>query len=54
MRLKPAELRRLRLRLGLTQEQMAERLGLSERTLRRYETGRKRVPRWLERLARSL
>jgi transcriptional regulator with XRE-family HTH domain len=34
-------LRALRARLGLTQEQMAERFRVTERTIRNYETGKK-------------
>jgi transcriptional regulator with XRE-family HTH domain len=41
------ELRRIRARLGLTQQQMAKRLDLSRNTVSRYEAAR-RVERWLE------
>lgn len=40
-----AVLRRLRLRAGLTQEELAERSGVSVRTIRGLETGHRRNPR---------
>ena len=40
-----AVVRRLRLRAGLTQEELAERAGISVRTIRRLETGQRRNPR---------
>jgi DNA-binding XRE family transcriptional regulator len=53
--LKPAELRSIRRRLGLTQQQMAAKLGLSRTSYGAYENGRRTVrivvalaARWLE------
>jgi DNA-binding XRE family transcriptional regulator len=53
--LKPAELRSIRRRLGLTQRQMAAKLGLSRTSYGAYENGRRKVRivielavRWLE------
>jgi transcriptional regulator with XRE-family HTH domain len=55
--LKPAELRGIRRRLGLTQAQMAQKLGIAVRSLGRYEAGNRRITRllayavrWLEHL----
>lgn len=42
----PAELRALRARLGLSQAGLADRLGISKRTLQEWEQGR-RTPRGL-------
>lgn len=51
----PEQLRSTRLRLGLTQEQMGERIGLNEWSLCRWESGRRSPSRWMAgRLARSL
>jgi transcriptional regulator with XRE-family HTH domain len=41
------ELRNRRHQLNLTQSTMAERLGLSKRTIRRYEL-LEEVPKWLQ------
>jgi len=45
--LRASELRSLRLAADLEQKQMARKLELSVRQLRRYERGEKRVPKWL-------
>ena len=42
-----AELRNRRHQLNLTQSTMAERLGLSKRTIRRYEL-LEEIPKWLQ------
>jgi len=43
-----AELRAIRLRLGLSQDEMGQELDLSLNTIWRYERrGRGEVPRWL-------
>jgi transcriptional regulator with XRE-family HTH domain len=43
------ELRRQRLLLGLTQQQLAERLGMARNTITRYERGLlPRVPKYVE------
>jgi len=48
------ELRRLRLRLGLTQREMAKRLGLATFSIQRYETGGRRINRVLAMAVRCL
>ncbi|MGW1954211.1 helix-turn-helix domain-containing protein [Streptomyces sp. NPDC001920] len=49
-------LRRLRARAGLTQDELAERSGVSERTIRRLESGKRTNPRMttVQELARAL
>jgi transcriptional regulator with XRE-family HTH domain len=47
-------LRAIRERLGLSQQQMAHRLGLHRNTVNRYERGARRVPRVVAIAARSL
>ncbi|MEV6998906.1 helix-turn-helix domain-containing protein [Streptomyces sp. NPDC093982] len=49
-------LRRLRVRAGLTQDELAENSGVSERTIRRLETGNRTNPRMttVQELARAL
>jgi transcriptional regulator with XRE-family HTH domain len=48
------ELRKIRLRLGLTQAQMTVRLDLDRRTIGRYERGERPVPRVVELAVRYL
>ena len=43
------ELRALRLELGLTQSELADRLMRSERTILRWENGQTRIPSTVER-----
>jgi transcriptional regulator with XRE-family HTH domain len=43
-----AAFRRLRLRLGLTQEELAERLGKNRLSIIRYESGFTTVPKAVE------
>jgi len=43
LRLKAAELRRTRLRLGLTQGQLAKELGVARNTVTRWETGARKI-----------
>lgn len=43
-----AEFRALRQRLGMTQAQLAEALGLVPRTISSYETGAYEIPRVVE------
>lgn len=49
-------LRRLRVRAGLTQDELAENSGVSERTIRRLETGNRTNPRMttVQELAKAL
>ncbi len=47
-------MRALRRALGLTQVKMAKKLGLSERALSRYETGRRRITKVLSIAVRCL
>ena len=42
--MKPADLKAARTRLGFTQEALAARLGLTRRTVVRYEAGERPVP----------
>jgi transcriptional regulator with XRE-family HTH domain len=47
--LKGRELRKQRLLLGLTQNELAERLGMSRNTITRYERGfLPKIPRYVE------
>lgn len=48
------ELRRLRLRLDLTQEQLAEKIGLRANTVSRYETDGLAIPKAVELAVRYL
>lgn len=41
--LKPAELKRIRLRLDLTQTELAEQLGVTRNTVTRWETGARKI-----------
>jgi len=43
----PTELRTWRESRGLTQNELARHIGVTERQLSRYETGVSRVPHWL-------
>jgi len=49
-----SDLKRIRLRLGWTQEKMAQRLDISRNSIGRYETGRRRIERVLEIAVRCL
>jgi transcriptional regulator with XRE-family HTH domain len=49
------ELRRQRLRLGLTQRELAERLGMARNTITRYERGfLPTIPKYVELAIRTL
>ena len=50
----PAELQRIRERLGVTQERFGELLGVNNDTVSRYELGKNAVPEPVIRLARVL
>lgn len=50
----PAELQRIRERLGVTQERFGELLGVNNDTVSRYELGKNAVPEPVIRLARLL
>jgi transcriptional regulator with XRE-family HTH domain len=41
------QLRLLRQRAGLTQQELADRWGLSRETITRYERGGLRIPKWI-------
>jgi transcriptional regulator with XRE-family HTH domain len=41
--LTPAELKRLRLRLDLTQTELADQLGVARNTVTRWETGARKI-----------
>lgn len=43
--MKASEFKEHRIKQGLTQAQLAEKLGVSERTLQRYEAGRQDIPK---------
>lgn len=42
-----SQLRLLRQRAGLTQQDLADRWGLSRETITRYERGSLRIPKWI-------
>ena len=44
------ELKRIRYVLGLSTERMAERVGVSKRTIEGYEMGRRKIPKPVEML----
>lgn len=44
------ELIRIRQRLNLTQAQLAEKLGIFQGNLSRYESGRDKIPKYIEKL----
>lgn len=50
----PAELKRLRARLGLTQAQLAERLGVDRNTVTRWEMGLRKISEPVSRLLATL
>lgn len=50
----PQELRRIRKNLSLTQEQLAERLGVTRVTIARWETGARRIPELAARLVKRI
>lgn len=50
----PADLRALRAALGLTQLQLADRLGVSVDAIRHWEHGRRSIPEPVRRLLVSL
>jgi transcriptional regulator with XRE-family HTH domain len=52
--MKPEELKKIRLRLDLSQESMATRLGLHKNTVYRYETGQRPIPKVVTLAVRSL
>lgn len=41
------QLRLLRQRAGMTQQDLADRWGLSRETITRYERGSLRIPKWI-------
>ncbi len=43
-RMTPAEIKDLRARLGLTQKQLAAKLGVAWRTVQQWESGRRKAP----------
>jgi len=43
----PLLLRHIRKRCGLTQQELADRWGLSRETITRYERGSLRIPKWV-------
>jgi transcriptional regulator with XRE-family HTH domain len=49
-----AALKRERVRLGLTQQQVADMIGRSRETVNRYENGSRRIPRVVERAIAAL
>lgn len=50
----PAELRAIRARLGLTQAELAERIGVTDRSMRRYESGEHSISRPIAMLIETL
>jgi len=50
----PQELRKLRLKLDLTQQQMAEKLGIVRHTYNEYERGKKPINKTVEKLAETM
>lgn len=50
----PADVKRARTSRGWTQEQLADRLGVSIHTVQSWEQGRRPVPAMAERLMRRL
>jgi transcriptional regulator with XRE-family HTH domain len=56
MRISPERLRRQRQRLGLSQQQLAARVGLKQPNISRIESGRNDYPRLesIKRLAKAL
>ena len=50
----PAELKTLRARLGLSQQQLAERIGVARNTVNRWEMGERNISLMVSRLLRSL
>ncbi len=52
--MRPGELKRIRSELGLTQRQLAEKLGAARMTVTRYEGGTRRIPAVVEVALRHL
>ena len=50
----PAQLKRLRATLGLTQKQLAERLGVAHNTVTRWEMGQRTISEPVSRLLATL
>ncbi len=50
----PAALKRIRRELGLTQEELAARLGVQRETVARWETGVRRIAEPIARLVRRI
>ena len=50
----PEELERLRARLGLTQAQAAHRMGVHERTWRKWAAGERKIPAPVAKLLRLM
>lgn len=50
----PSELRALRSRLGMTQKELAEAVGVCSDTVARWERGRHKIPGAVERLVKVL
>jgi transcriptional regulator with XRE-family HTH domain len=50
----PADLRAIRERLGLTQAELAERIGVTDRSMRRYESGEHSISRPIAMLIESI
>lgn len=47
------QLRNLRLSLGLTQAELATRLGVSQEMVSEMESGKRRVPEWVTKKAKG-
>jgi|CXWL01.1.fsa_nt_gi DNA-binding transcriptional regulator YiaG len=50
----PAELKTLRAHLGLSQQQLAERIGVQRNTVNRWEMGDRKISVMVSRLLRGL
>jgi len=50
----PKDLKRIRQKLGLTQEDLAERLGVTRITVGRWETGMRRITEPMARLIKRI
>lgn len=50
----PAELKAERAALGLSQQKLADALGVTARAIKHWEAGTRRVPEWLTHALRGL
>lgn len=52
--MEPHELERRRVKLGMSQRQLARELGVTQPAIHYWETGKRKIPGWLPKLLRFI